>query len=181
MKQHILKSVAFDRTGTSLPPSNETAQPMQYGAGRSRGDLVYGGHAHRRDARAETAAFQKIRSFVARAEQSGCDKIKEHLGGIDMGVLIVGGVLFGTILGRFFKVYVLVPASALAIILVLAHPASTEQGLLYSLLEVGILVTSLQVGYVLGLVTGTAPLLEDAWKPFGQRASTGVSRSYHIR
>lgn len=96
-----------------------------------------------------------------------------------MGVMIFGGILFGTILGRFFRVYILLPACALAVVLVLASPAPTGSSLWSSMLEIAVLVTSLQVGYIVGLVAGSASLQEGP-TPCGQRATTGVSRSYHI-
>ncbi len=98
-----------------------------------------------------------------------------------MGVMIVGGILFGTVLGRFFKVYILVPASALAVVLVLASPAPPEGGLWSSMLEIGVLVTSLQVGYLVGLVAGFVLLQEGSSRAWGQRATSSVSRSYRIR
>jgi len=98
-----------------------------------------------------------------------------------MAVIIIGGVLFGTILGRFFKIFVLVPASALAIVLVVASPTSAENSLWYSVLEIGVLVTSLQVGYFVGLLTGTTSLLPSTARSWGQGGPTPASRSYHIR
>lgn len=97
-----------------------------------------------------------------------------------MSVVIVGGVLFGTILGRFFKIFILVPASALAVTLVLASPTATDHGLLYSFLEIGALVTSLQVGYLFGLATGSSSFLERTRRSWDQGRPTTVSRSYHI-
>jgi len=98
-----------------------------------------------------------------------------------MGVVILCGVLFGTILGRFFKIFILVPASALAVVLVLASSTNSETTLWGLVLQIGVLVTSLQIGYLVGLVTSTSPLLEGAWKSWGHRATPTTSRSYHIR
>ena len=68
-----------------------------------------------------------------------------------MSLFVVGTALVvGILLGRFFKIFVLVPASALAIVLVVASPTS-ENSLWYSILEIGVIVTSLQVGYVFGV------------------------------
>jgi ABC-type transport system involved in cytochrome c biogenesis permease subunit len=94
-----------------------------------------------------------------------------------MGVIIVGGVLFGTLLGRFFKIFILVPASALAIVLVLVSPTSAETSWWQSLLEIIVLITSLQVGYFVGLVTGSS-LLEDARGTWSQ--GDNVPRSYRV-
>ena len=67
-----------------------------------------------------------------------------------MGILVVVGILFGMILGQFFKCFVPIPASGLAIILVLANPAHIEHSLLGWFLQIVVLITSLQIGYVVG-------------------------------
>ena len=69
-----------------------------------------------------------------------------------MGILVVGGVLFGMILGQFFKSFVLIPAGGLAIVLVLINPAHMESSLLGGFVQFVVLITSLQIGYVVGLV-----------------------------
>ena len=68
-----------------------------------------------------------------------------------MGILIVGGVLIGLILGHFFKFFVLVPASAIAFLLVLSNPAQMDSGLLGWFLQAATVAISLQIGYVIGL------------------------------
>ena len=70
-----------------------------------------------------------------------------------MTILIIGSVLLGAILGRFFKVLVLVPACALVLAVALVKSADGEHGLLRPLLEFAVLITSLQIGYVFGLVS----------------------------
>jgi hypothetical protein len=72
-----------------------------------------------------------------------------------MGILVLGGVLFGMILGRFFKSFVLIPAGLLAIVLVLIKPAHMENSLLGWLVQFVVLNTSLEIGYVVGLVACT--------------------------
>ena len=47
-----------------------------------------------------------------------------------MAILILGSVLLGAVLGRFFKVLVLVPAGVFALAVVLVRSAEVEQGLL---------------------------------------------------
>ena len=69
-----------------------------------------------------------------------------------MGILVVGGILFGMILGRFFKWFVLIPACGLAAVLVLINPAHMANSLLGGFFQFGVLTTSLQIGYVVGLV-----------------------------
>jgi uncharacterized membrane protein YbjE (DUF340 family) len=71
-------------------------------------------------------------------------------GGLELGILVVVGFLFGIILGQFFKCYILVPAYALAIVLVLASPVHMDNNLLGSFLQLLMLNVSLQVGYVAG-------------------------------
>ncbi len=69
-----------------------------------------------------------------------------------MAILLIGSVLLGAVLGRFFKVWVLVPACAFALGAVLVRSAGVQQGLLCPLLEFAVLITSLQIGYVSGLL-----------------------------
>jgi hypothetical protein len=72
-----------------------------------------------------------------------------------MGILVVGTFLFGMILGRFFKWYVLIPAFGLAIVLVLvlAIARYPEHSLVGSVLQFIVVATSIQIGYVVGLFT----------------------------
>ena len=69
-----------------------------------------------------------------------------------MAILLIWSVLVGAILGRFFKVLVLVPASALVLAAVLVRSAAVEHGLLRPLLEFAMLNATLQIGYVSGLL-----------------------------
>jgi hypothetical protein len=62
-----------------------------------------------------------------------------------MGILVVGGVLFGMILGQFFKWYVLIPACGLAIVLVLINPVHMENSLLGGFVQFVVLITSVTV------------------------------------
>jgi hypothetical protein len=66
-------------------------------------------------------------------------------------ILVVGGLLFGMILGRFFKWYVLVPACGLAIALVLANPTDTDS-FLGLFIHVVMVTASLQLGYLIRLM-----------------------------
>lgn len=70
-----------------------------------------------------------------------------------VALIFIGAfLLFGMILGQFFKCFVLFPATALAIVLFLASPAHMGSGFLISFLQFFVLITSLQIGYVIGLV-----------------------------
>lgn len=74
-----------------------------------------------------------------------------------MTILLIWSVLLGAVLGRFFKVLVLVPACAFLLATVLVRSADVEHGLLRPLLEFAVLITSLQIGYVSGLLSFLLP------------------------
>ena len=73
--------------------------------------------------------------------------------GIEMEILITGGAFFGAVLGRFFKVLVIMPAGALAIALLLVRREVAGHTLLDSFLGIGPLIASLELGYVTGLIS----------------------------
>ena len=99
-----------------------------------------------------------------------------------MSILVIVGVLFGIVLGRFFKVFVLIPASIFAIVLVAAKAASVAHPFLYTLLESVVLVGSLQTGYAAGIALGEFPaMLTLCRKALGHHAPTAPSRSIHVR
>jgi hypothetical protein len=68
-----------------------------------------------------------------------------------MSMLAVVGVLFGIILGQFFKFFVLIPASGLATFLVLTNPMQTDSVWGW-FIQFAAATTTLQIGYVIGLV-----------------------------
>jgi hypothetical protein len=73
--------------------------------------------------------------------------------GIEMEILIAEGAFFGAVLGRFFKVWVLLPAGAVAIALLLVRREVAGHPLLGSFLGIGLLIASLELGYVTGLIS----------------------------
>ena len=73
-----------------------------------------------------------------------------------MTILLIGSVLFGAVLGRFFKFLILVPTCAFVLGAVLVESTYVEHGLLRQVLEFAVLITSLQIGYVLGLISSFA-------------------------
>ena len=75
-----------------------------------------------------------------------------------MIILVIGGLLLGAIFGRFFTVLVLVPAFALSLAIVVASSAYFGHTLLRALLEFAVLITSLQIGYVSGVVSHAAEI-----------------------
>ena len=70
-----------------------------------------------------------------------------------MAILIAGGAFFGAVLGRFFKVLVLMPAATLAIALLLLKREVAGPTMLDSFLGIGLLIGSLELGYVMGLIS----------------------------
>jgi hypothetical protein len=64
--------------------------------------------------------------------------------------LAIGGVLLGTVFGRFFKVWILVPASALTFLIVFASSAYYDHSLPSALLEFTEIASCLQIGYASG-------------------------------
>jgi hypothetical protein len=108
----------------------------------------------------ETSRRREVLSFTHIAPRL-LRKTKRHTFGVDaskkyffkgagMGTLIVGGILFGMILGQFFISFVLFPAYALAVVLVLANPAHMD-GFLGWLVQFAVLTASLQIGYLVRL------------------------------
>jgi hypothetical protein len=71
-----------------------------------------------------------------------------------MTILVIGSVLVGAILGRFFKVLVLLPVFALTLAVALVRTAYLGHDLLHLALEFAVLVTSLQIGYAASLFSG---------------------------
>ena len=74
-----------------------------------------------------------------------------------MTILIIGTVLLGMVLGRFFKVMVLIPAGALTLALVVASSVYFGHGFPRAVLEFVVLTASLQIGYVFGLLASFVP------------------------
>ena len=94
-----------------------------------------------------------------------------------MAILIVGNALFGMILGQLFKCFVLFPACGLAVVLVLTNPANIENSLRGSLVQMVVLITSLQIGYVVGFVARNFRLAHKSSKAPGGRSLAETSES----
>jgi hypothetical protein len=87
-----------------------------------------------------------------------------------MGTLLIWSLLLGAVLGRFFKVLVLVPACVSVLAVVLVRSANLENGLLRPILEFAVLITSLQIGYASGLLSFFIPSVSQRQgKPAGAR------------
>jgi hypothetical protein len=78
-----------------------------------------------------------------------------------VAILLIWSVLLGAVLGRFFKVWVLVPACAFLLAAVVVRSANGEHGLLRPLLEFAVLNATLQIGYVSGLVSNLIPSVSE--------------------
>lgn len=70
-----------------------------------------------------------------------------------MEILITGGAFLGAILGRSFKVLVLVPVCSLMIALLVMKAGFAGHPLLKSFVKISLLVASLELGYVTGLIS----------------------------
>jgi hypothetical protein len=104
------------------------------------------------------------------------------MGRIEMEILIAGGAVFGAVLGRFFKVLVLLPANALAIALLLARREVAGYPLLDTLLGIGLLIASLDLGYVTGLISTDISAAAQGFRGFLARSRRpGSSRPTHQR
>lgn len=68
-----------------------------------------------------------------------------------MTILIVGGVLLGAVLGRFFRVWILVPTGVVAIVAAFTNSIFHDAGIFGAVCECAVLLTCLQIGYVIGV------------------------------
>ncbi|WP_026605693.1 hypothetical protein [Methylocapsa acidiphila] len=99
-----------------------------------------------------------------------------------MGVLFIGGLLFGTVLGRSFKVLILIPTCGLAVALLLAAPTSSAQSPMQLFLDIVLLVTGLQFGYFVGMFSTTVASVSQAIrKSLAPSSQSAGSRSLHVR
>lgn len=103
------------------------------------------------------------------------------MGGIEIAILITGGAFFGAVLGRFFKVLVLIPAGALAIALFLVSGEVAGHTLFDTFLGIGLLIASLELGYVTGLISrGISAAARDVrgfWHALAARSSRPTRQS----
>jgi hypothetical protein len=97
------------------------------------------------------------------------------MGSVEMAILITGGAFFGAVLGRFFKVLVLIPAGALAIALLLVKRELAGHTLLGSLLGTGLVIASLELGYVTGLISTDIFAAAQGFRGFSARSRRPAS------
>jgi len=70
-----------------------------------------------------------------------------------MEILFAGGAFLGAILGRSFKVLILVPVSALLIALLMLKVSIAGPLLLSVFVKIALLIASLELGYLTGLIS----------------------------
>jgi hypothetical protein len=75
-----------------------------------------------------------------------------------MAILLIWSVLLS---GGFSRFWLLIPACAFVLVVVLVRSADGEHGLLRPLLEFAVLITSLRIGYVFGLVSHSIPSVSE--------------------
>jgi hypothetical protein len=78
-----------------------------------------------------------------------------------VAILTIASVLLGTVFGRFFKVWALVPACALTFAIVFASSAFYEHDLPSALLEFTVIAACLQIGYASACL---ACVIRDGWR-----------------
>lgn len=70
-----------------------------------------------------------------------------------MEILITGAAFFGAVLGRSFKVLILIPAGAFAVVLLLVKRDFAGPALFDSFAGIALLIASLELGYLVGLAS----------------------------
>lgn len=99
-----------------------------------------------------------------------------------MEILIAGGAFLGAVLGRAFKVVILVPASAFLMALLLMETGFTGSPVLSSFAELALLIASLELGYVTGLIsTDISAAMQGLRGLLTRPRRTASSRPAHLR
>jgi hypothetical protein len=98
-----------------------------------------------------------------------------------MAMLLIATALFGLVLGRFFKVYVLIPACGFAVVLAFAGPTLGYLSA-YSLVDITLIMTSLQIGYFVALASKALPSVHlNRSRIWGSPTPPVSSRPLHLR
>jgi hypothetical protein len=87
-----------------------------------------------------------------------------------MYILIIGCALFGIILSRFFRVYVLFPVCVIILGLTVMSHVHAGHSLANLLLDVFLVISSLQIGFLAGAM---APSLSVVLQHFGKMLVRG--------
>lgn len=92
-----------------------------------------------------------------------------------MTILAIWGFILGTVFGRLFRVWILVPAIVAIGMIVVVTSSYYGHGLLHALFQIAVLDTCMQIGYLSGLFSSLIPSL---WqRPRNSRNSTGSAAS----
>jgi hypothetical protein len=102
------------------------------------------------------------------------------MGSVELAILITGGAFFGAVLGRFFKVLVLLPAGALAVALVLVRGEVAGHTLFDSFLGIGLLFASIELGYFTGLISTDISTAAQGFRGFLAPRRPASSRPAHL-
>ncbi len=99
-----------------------------------------------------------------------------------MAMLLIATALFGLILGQFFKVYVLIPTCAFAVVLAFAGPTLGYDLSTVSFVDITLIMASLQIGYFVALASKSfASIHLSRGRNWGAPAHPVSSRSLHLR
>jgi hypothetical protein len=94
-----------------------------------------------------------------------------------MEILITGGACLGAVLGRFFRVLILIPVSALLIAFVLMKAGIAGYPMLNTITTISLLIASLELGYITGLISTDISSAAQSFRSFWTRPSrTTTSR-----
>jgi hypothetical protein len=96
-----------------------------------------------------------------------------------VSILIIGSVLLGAILARFFTVLVLIPACALTLAMVVASSAYFGHSWPRAVLEFAVLITSLQTGYASGCFHRSFPAFGNAEENDPRYLATAIEATRH--
>jgi hypothetical protein len=87
-----------------------------------------------------------------------------------MSTLVLLSTLLGALLGMRFKVFVLIPAIAFALIVILAYGTAFRIGLSGIFLAIAVASSCLQIGYIFSIIARYGIIMARAGRP--RNAST---------
>lgn len=98
-----------------------------------------------------------------------------------MLIFFIGSALLGAVLACFFRAYILLPTCAVLIVLVVSNPYHQTQGELGALASIALSITSLQLGYLAGLLLKIVPRfrVKDDLLHHGAASSHGSTSNGH--
>jgi hypothetical protein len=97
-----------------------------------------------------------------------------------VAILILSGLLLGTILGRRFKIYILFPTYGFAFILMIAKTRFAALDFWTAAAETAVLMMCLQLGYLIGLASTDPSAVTKLARKFKRHGAPAArSRSIH--